>query len=52
MAGRGRGRGRGRGPMMPRITDDDGNVVAAADIGPPPLFPVRLSAAVCHISAV
>lgn len=27
--------------MMPRITDDDGNVVAAADIGPPPLFPVR-----------
>ncbi|KAL3137784.1 DNA-directed RNA polymerase III subunit RPC7-like [Trebouxia sp. C0009 RCD-2024] len=39
MAGRGRGRGRGRGPMMPRITDDDGNVVAAADIGPPPLFP-------------
>ena len=52
MAGRGRGRGRGRGPMMPRITDDEGNVVPASEIGPPPLFPVRSPAEACHIPSV
>lgn len=40
MAGRGRGRGWGKGqPMMPRLTDDEGNTITTADIGPPPLFP-------------
>lgn len=28
--------------MMPRLTDDEGNTISTADIGPPPLFPVSL----------
>ena len=43
MSGRGRGRGHGRGLMLPRITDDEGNVVPASELGPPPLFPVSVS---------
>ena len=40
MSGRGRGRGRGRGPILPKVTDDEGNVVPLSKLGPPPLFPV------------
>ncbi len=41
MFGRGRGRG-GRGaPMGAVLRDDEGNVLATAATGPPPLFPVR-----------
>lgn len=40
MSGRGRGRGRGRGPILPKVTDDEGNVVPPSELGPPPLFPV------------
>ncbi|DBA93149.1 TPA: hypothetical protein ACH3X2_003461 [Trebouxia sp. C0005] len=39
MSGRGRGRGRGRGPILPKVTDDEGNVVPPSEFGPPPLFP-------------
>lgn len=39
MSGRGRGRGRGRGPILPKVTDDEGNVVPPSELGPPPLFP-------------
>ena len=42
MSGRGRGRGRGRGPILPKVTDDEGNVVPPSELGPPPLFPVSL----------
>ena len=43
MFGRGRGRG-GRGaPPGAVLRDDEGNVLAAAAPGPPPLFPVRFS---------
>lgn len=44
MSGRGRGRG---GSIGPQARDDEGNLIAEALQGPPPLYPVRLQVEIC-----